>query len=56
MAFDAIGDPDLIEVMAPLAEWDAPQWMVMHVDPHRTLKVQSFIGYRKVAAQSWHQN
>lgn len=45
--------PDLVEVMAPRPEWDAPLWIVTHVDLHRTLKVQSFLTCLKAAAQNW---
>ncbi len=46
-------DPDLVEVMAPLPDWDAPLWLVTHVDLHRTLKVQSFLGHLRTAAAGW---
>lgn len=45
--------PDLVEVMAPRPEWEAPLWIVTHVDLHRTLKVQSFLTCLKAAAQNW---
>lgn len=45
--------PDLVEVMAPIPEWEAPLWIVTHVDLHRTLKVQSFLACLKTAAASW---
>ncbi len=44
---------DLIEVMAPIPEWDSPLWMVTHVDLHRTLKVQSFLATLKAASAGW---
>ena len=46
-------DPDLIEVMAPIPDWDSPLWMVTHVDLHRTLKVQSFLATLKAASAGW---
>jgi DNA-binding transcriptional LysR family regulator len=52
-AFRAAGNPDLIEVMAPRPEWDAPLWIVTHVDLHRTLKVQSFLTYLKESVKGW---
>lgn len=52
-AHEAMQDPDLIEVMAPIPEWDSPLWIVTHVDLHRTLKVQSFLNCLKQAAASW---
>ena len=45
--------PELVEVMAPIPEWEAPLWIVTHVDLHRTLKVQSFLACLKTAAASW---
>jgi len=45
--------PDLQQVMPPRAEWEAPMWLVTHVDLHRTMKVQSFLVYLKEAAKGW---
>lgn len=45
--------PDLVEVMPPQPDWEAPLWIVTHVDLHRTLKVQSFLTFLKNAAQGW---
>jgi DNA-binding transcriptional LysR family regulator len=45
--------PELIEVMPPLKEWEAPLWLVTHVDLHRTTKVQSFLTFLKAEAKSW---
>ena len=39
--------------MAPIPEWEAPLWIVTHVDLHRTLKVQSFLACLKTAATGW---
>jgi DNA-binding transcriptional LysR family regulator len=44
---------DLVEVMAPRPEWDAPLWLVTHVDLHRTTKVQAFLSHIKDAARNW---
>lgn len=44
---------DLVEVMAPRAEWDGPLWIVTHVDLHRTRKVQAFLSTLKDAAKGW---
>lgn len=52
-AFKASRDPDLIEVMPPIPEWDAPLWLVTHVDLHRTRKVQAFLAVLKEAAKDW---
>lgn len=45
--------PDLIEVLPPRPEWDAPLWIVTHVDLHRTRKVQAFLVALKEAAKGW---
>jgi DNA-binding transcriptional LysR family regulator len=50
---EAAGDPDLVQVMAPRAEWEAPLWLVTHVDLHRTPKVQAFLAHIKAAAKGW---
>lgn len=50
---EAAEDPDLIEVMASIPEWDAHLWLVTHVDLHRTLKVQRFLAHLKEAAAGW---
>ncbi|MBU9697112.1 LysR family transcriptional regulator [Rhodobacteraceae bacterium HSP-20] len=52
-AFRAEADPDLVEVMPPRPEWDAPLWIVTHVDLHRTRKVQAFLSVLKEAARGW---
>lgn len=49
----AEGDPELVEVSPPRPDWDAPLWIVTHVDLHRTLKVQSFLAALKQAAAGW---
>jgi DNA-binding transcriptional LysR family regulator len=43
----------LVELMPSLAGWDAMLWIVTHVDLHRTLKVQSFVGVLKRMAAGW---
>jgi DNA-binding transcriptional LysR family regulator len=45
--------PDLVQVMAPIPEWDSALWIVTHVDLHRTLKVQSFLTVLKRASSGW---
>lgn len=42
----------LTEVMAPRAEWDAPLWLVTHVDLHRTPKVQAALSAFKAASSA----
>jgi DNA-binding transcriptional LysR family regulator len=51
--FNAAHDPGLIEVMPARPEWDAPMWLVTHVDLHRTRKVQAFLTHLKDAAKHW---
>lgn len=45
--------PDLVEVLAPRPDWEAPLWLVTHVDLHRTRKVQAFLTALKEAAKDW---
>ena len=52
-SYIAANDPDLVEVMPPRAEWDAPLWVVTHVDLHRTRKVQAFVTLLKESARLW---
>lgn len=51
--YKAQAEPDLVEVLPPRPEWDAPLWLVTHVDLHRTRKVQSFLAHLKDAAKDW---
>jgi DNA-binding transcriptional LysR family regulator len=53
MAYRAAQHPGLVEVMPPRPDWEAPLWLVTHVDLHRTLKVQRFLSHLKQAAQGW---
>ncbi|QYK42644.1 MAG: LysR family transcriptional regulator [Paracoccaceae bacterium] len=46
-------DPALVQILPPRPEWDAPLWLVTHVDLHRTLKVQRFLAHLKEAAKGW---
>jgi DNA-binding transcriptional LysR family regulator len=46
-------DPGLVQVMPPRPEWEAPLWLVTHVDLHRTTKVQAFVAHIKEAARGW---
>ena len=45
--------PGLVEVHAPVQDWDSPLWLVTHMDLHRTAKVQAFLTYLKDAAKGW---
>ncbi|KUJ85111.1 LysR family transcriptional regulator [Ruegeria marisrubri] len=51
--WDAVRQPDLIEVMEPLPEWAGKLWLVTHVDLHRTTKVQAFLKFLKEQAKTW---
>ena len=42
--------PRLVEVVAPMPEWDSPFWLVTHVDLHRTPKVQAALKALRAAA------
>ena len=52
-AYKASANPDLVEILPPRPEWDAPLWIVTHVDLHRTRKVQAFLAHLKEAAKAW---
>ncbi|WP_309664300.1 LysR family transcriptional regulator [Tabrizicola sp.] len=52
-AFRAAGSPDLVEILPPRPEWEAPLRIVTHVDLHRTRKVQAFLSHLKDAAKDW---
>ena len=39
--------------MPPRPEWEAPLWLVTHVDLHRTPKVRAFLAHIKEAAKGW---
>ncbi|WP_444870412.1 LysR family transcriptional regulator [Rhodobacter capsulatus] len=42
--------PRLVEVVAPMTDWDSPFWLVTHVDLHRTPKVQAALKALRSAA------
>ena len=44
---------DLTEVVAPRKDWEAPLWIVTHMDLHRTTKVQAFLAFLKERAGLW---
>ena len=52
-AYKAHGDKDLVQVMAPRAEWESALWIVTHVDLHRTRKVQALLAHLKETAKGW---
>jgi len=43
--------PDLLEIAPTRPEWEAPLWLVTHVDLHRTTKVQTFLAFLKAHAK-----
>lgn len=43
----------LISVVAPKENWNVPNWLVTHVDLHRTPKVQAFLSYLKTRSKEW---
>lgn len=49
----ASADPTLVQVLPPRPEWEAPLWIVTHVDLHRTAKVRAFLVHLKQAAREW---
>ncbi len=51
--FEAATCADLVQVMPPRPEWEAPLWLVTHVDLHRTPKVQAFLTHLKAEARGW---
>jgi DNA-binding transcriptional LysR family regulator len=51
--FRACQDAELVEVLPPRPEWEAPLRIVTHVDLHRTRKVQAFLAHLKEAAKDW---
>ncbi|WP_037311235.1 LysR family transcriptional regulator [Ruegeria halocynthiae] len=51
--WEAARDPNLVEVIDPMAEWFGNLWLVTHVDLHRTTKVQSFLSYLKDQSKGW---
>jgi DNA-binding transcriptional LysR family regulator len=53
MAFRAVNDPDLVEVLPRRDDWEASLRIVTHVDLHRTRKVQAFITHLKEMAKGW---
>ncbi|MBD3677986.1 MAG: LysR family transcriptional regulator [Rhodobacteraceae bacterium] len=49
----ASGNPDLVEVLPRQSDWNAPLWLVTHVDLHRTSKVQALLSFLKGKAKEW---
>jgi DNA-binding transcriptional LysR family regulator len=44
---------NLIQVFPLQADWATPNWIVTHVDLHRTPKVQAMLSYLKERAKEW---
>lgn len=44
---------ELVELLEPQEEWQAPLWLVTHVDLHRSPKVQAFLKFLKARAREW---
>ncbi len=51
--WDAQRQPDLVQLFPPQTEWQAPLWLVTHVDLHRTTKVQALLSFLKDDARGW---
>ncbi|SEK76202.1 transcriptional regulator, LysR family [Pacificibacter marinus] len=49
----AARDENIIQILPDDAEWTAPNWIVTHVDLHRTPKVQAFLSYLKERSKEW---
>lgn len=47
------GMSELHDVLPPRPEWEAPLWLVTHVDLHRTAKVQAFLAHLKERSRDW---
>jgi len=45
--------PGLVEVLPPREAWDAPLWLVTHVDLHRSAKVQAAVAFLKAELAGW---
>lgn len=43
----------LVAVLASRPEWEAPLWLVTHVDLHRSAKVQAVLTHLKAEAAGW---
>ena len=44
---------DLVQLFPASEKWNAPLWLVTHVDLHRTTKVQAFLTFLKEEIKSW---
>lgn len=51
--WEACRHPDLVEIIPPRADWEAPLWLVTHMALHRTTKVQALLGFLKDRAKDW---
>lgn len=51
--WSAMARDDLVEIIPARDEWNAPFWLVTHMDLHRTAKVQAFLQHLKQEAGDW---
>ena len=51
--WDASRHAKLVQLFDPKPEWQAPLWLVTHVDLHRTTKVQAFLAFLKEESDGW---
>lgn len=51
--WEAERHPGLVKLFDARPEWEAPVWLVTHVDLHRTTKVQAFLSFLKDEAKTW---
>lgn len=49
----ADGVPNLVSLLPPIPEWESQNWIVTHVDLHRTPKVQAFLSFLKARSKGW---
>ncbi len=50
---DAASHEGMVQIAPAREDWNAPLWLVTHVDLHRTAKVQAFLRFVKEQAKSW---
>ncbi|RPE67207.1 DNA-binding transcriptional LysR family regulator [Pacificibacter maritimus] len=53
MTADAIDNDDLIPLLTNQEGWTMPNWLVTHVDLHRTPKVQAVLSFLKQHSKDW---
>lgn len=45
-------NPEMVEIMEPMTDWESQLWLVTHVDLHRTTKVQALLSHLKAFAET----